>query len=490
MNTSYFGYPIINQFFSNMRNLSLIFLSRLCLSLGILYVSISCVNEAGKPTGESAGEITISPEYIHFWQFKGKPVLLLGGSDDDNLFQREDLLEQLDILQSIGGNYVRNTMSSRDSGNVWPFLQLSNGKYDLNQWEPEYWRRFETLLEETSARDIIVQVEIWATFDFYRDNWLVNPYNPVNNVNYSLERVKLTAEVPTHPVYTENNFFRSVPSHLNLEALLWHQSRFVKKLLSYSLQYNNVLYCMDNETSVTSEWGKFWSLYIQKQARLAGKSVHTTEMWNAWNLANPVHDETFDHPEIYSFVDISQNNHITGQAHWDNGLAQFERLKAMGVLRPVNNVKVYGNDGGRHKTTRNAIESYCQNVLMGCASTRFHRPTSGQGINATARAVIKSLREMTNKMRFFDAKPANELLLNREEHEAYCRAIPGKEYLLFFPANGEVSIDFSDENGTYSFQWMNLLENTIVKEDQFDAGGVVNFTTPGDDYYLLFVKKE
>jgi len=82
-----------------------------------------------------------------YWQYKGKPVLLLGGSDDDNLFQWTGarLIEQLDLLKSVGGNYVRCTMSSRGKGNVWPFARV-DGKYNLDQWDNEYWRRFENFL--------------------------------------------------------------------------------------------------------------------------------------------------------------------------------------------------------------------------------------------------------------------------------------------------------------------------------------------------------
>jgi len=66
-------------------------------------------------------------------------------------------------LVAAGGNYVRNTMSGRDEGNVWPFLEREDGLYDLEQWNPEYWRRFSTFLEETAQRDIVVQIEVWAT---------------------------------------------------------------------------------------------------------------------------------------------------------------------------------------------------------------------------------------------------------------------------------------------------------------------------------------
>ena len=65
--------------------------------------------------------IQVSQEFPQYWEYIGEPLMLLGGSDEDNLFQLSGLQEQLDLLVSVGGNYVRNTMSSRDSGNVWAF---------------------------------------------------------------------------------------------------------------------------------------------------------------------------------------------------------------------------------------------------------------------------------------------------------------------------------------------------------------------------------
>jgi len=267
-----------------------------------------------------------------YWQYAGKPILLIGGSKDDNLFQIPALKEHLDLLKSVGGNYVRNTMSSRDPGNVWQFRKV-NGKYDMEKWNDEYWKRFENFLRLTQERDIIVQIEVWATFDYYRDIWDVNPFNPKNNVNYTAKQTGLPEKVNTHPTRTENNFFWSVPAERNRKIVLKYQQRFVDKLLSYSLKFGNVLYCMDNETSVTPEWGKYWSQFIKSKAKAAGVSVHTTEMWDPWDLAHKMHSATFDHPETYSFVDISQNNHQKKQAHWDN--AQRQRARIANNIRPL-----------------------------------------------------------------------------------------------------------------------------------------------------------
>ena len=55
---------------------------------------------------------------------KGEPILLIGGSVEDNLFQIPNLKEHLELLKSVGGNYVRSTMSWVDEGDV-PPLQKS-----------------------------------------------------------------------------------------------------------------------------------------------------------------------------------------------------------------------------------------------------------------------------------------------------------------------------------------------------------------------------
>jgi len=375
-----------------------------------------------------------------YWQYKGKPVLLLGGSDDDNLFQwtGKRLTDQLDLLKSVGGNYVRCTMSCRDEGDVWPFARQGD-KYDLNQWNPEFWSRFETFLAETARRDIVVQIEVWATFDYYRDNWDRNPFNPKNNVNYTAKESGLPTQVNTHPVQCGNSFFFSVPKAKRLPRVLTHQRRFVEKLLSYSLGHGHVLYCMDNETSVTPEWGFYWATFIRETAKAGGKRVETTEMWDKWDLAHPQHKPTFDHPEIYTFCDISQNNHQKGQAHYDN--AQKQRRRIAKHIRPLNNVKIYGADTGRFGTTRDGIERFWRNIFGGLASARFHRPDSGQGLNKAAQRNIASARAVTDAIDIFVCEPHPGLLGDRKANEAYCLAQPGKQYAVYFPAAGDVTLN-------------------------------------------------
>jgi len=433
--------------------------------------------------------ISINNEDPRFWSYKGQPVLLLGGSAEDNLFQFKALAEHLDQLQVSGGNYVRCTMSSRDAGNLWPFATNSDDKYDLNIFNEEYWQRFNHFLQLTAERDIIVQIEIWATFDFYRDVWSENPFNPKNNINYNTQRSKLTEEVPSHPIYTENNFFRSVPSQMSLFRVLEYQQKFVDKLLSYSLEYDHILYCMDNETSVTADWGKFWSDYIKKIAlEKNNKNIYTTEMWDPWDLNHIAHRSTIDHPETYDFVDISQNNHNKGQDHWDKGQIQINRIHQSEHPRPVNNIKVYGADGNKFgHTDQDAVERFVRNVFLGAATTRFHRPEAGLGLNELARNVIACLRQVVNSYEHFNANDCTQLLVNREDNEAYMRANPNKSYLIYFPAGGSVSTDLNTLKQA-RIQWVNVTENLWMEPVDIEISSQTKIQAPDNQDWIAIIK--
>ena len=99
-----------------------------------------------------------------------------------------------------------------------------------------------------------------------------------------------------------------------------------------------MLYCIDNETNESPEWGKYWSRYIKSQA--GEVLVQTTEMWDAWDLQSAQHRHTLDHPELYSFFDLSQNNHRHGEEHWQNPQHIRQVIVNSGYIRPMNSVKI------------------------------------------------------------------------------------------------------------------------------------------------------
>ena len=434
------------------------------------------------------------PANRFYWQYRGQPVLLLGGSKEDNLFQVPDLEAQLDLLASVGGNYLRCTMSSRDPGDVWPFEQNSaTGLYDLNKPGQAYWERFHRFLDLTTERDIIIQIELWDRFDFSRAPWQDNPYNPKNNINYTVGASGLKPDIDTHPGQRENAFFRTVPTLENNTVVLPHQLQQVAAMLSLSLNYGNVLYCMDNETNSSPKWGAYWSGVIKEQAATAGVIVCTTEMWDDHSLLGPEHANTLDHPELYDFVDISQNNHQVNYEHWANPQEIRRRVRHSGHTRPLNSIKIYGANSGRYGTTRDAQERFWRNIFGGLASSRFHRPASGLGLNEIAQAHIRSMRMLTAEIDVFTCEPATELLSNRSRNEAYCTANPGTDYAVFFPDGGNVVLDVSSAEGKpLTVHWLDIRESQWTeapKSIPVDAGTDIQLVTPTEEGYWAAVIK-
>ncbi|WP_419194984.1 putative collagen-binding domain-containing protein [Novipirellula herctigrandis] len=425
----------------------------------LILLGFACCEWSVLATQPPATPDRICPSETHpfYWQYKGKDVLLLGGSVDDNLFQIPDLEKHLDEMKSIGANYIRNTMSDRHDGGfeLYPFRKLKSGKYDLDQWNDQYWDRFESMLRLTAARDIIVQIEIWDRFDYSRDHWLGHPFNPSNNINYTHKQSGLAGKYPKHPGQNEQPFFFTTPKQHDNALLLKYQRKFVEKLLSHSIKYGHVLYCVDNETSAEEAWATYWAEAIQRRSTKENLAVCITEMWDDWNLDGPHHRRTLDHPERYDFVDVSQNNHQKGQQHWDN--FQTLRSRLVNQPRPINTVKTYGADGNKFgHTSQDGVERFWRHVIGGAASARFHRPTAGLGLSDRAKNAIRAARKLEAIVPLWDLTPSSELLTNRDANEAYVAATPGKAYVVYFPNGGSVDIDLSSTSGRWNVTWINI----------------------------------
>lgn len=191
---------------------------------------------SGAAFADAADRIQPYSENSYYWQYKGEPVLLLGGSWQDNLFNHPiGLEEHLVLLESVGGNYVRNTMSHRNQGNLFAYTQRAgpgipleeDGKFDLDVFNVDYWLRFDDFLRMTHERDIIVQIEVFDPHDHFRDHqslggWSKHPFNPANNVNFTSDESGLPISANYRPIATPSAhpFWLAVPALENNELVL------------------------------------------------------------------------------------------------------------------------------------------------------------------------------------------------------------------------------------------------------------------------------
>ena len=455
-----------------------------------------------QPVTDRADRIRPHAAYPSYWEYKREPVLLLGGSKDDNLFQIPDLQEHLDLLASVGGNCIRNTMSDRqDKGyEAYPYRRLPSGKYDLTQWNDEYWRRFETMLRLTHERDVIVQIEVWDRFDQTdakgNGHWQKSPYRPANNTNYTGRQTGLADRYPAHPSRDRQPFYHSIPGMAQYrpkyDRIRKFQERFVAKMLSYSLPYGNVLYCMNNETSTDPRWGQHWMAFIRGKAAEVGTEVYVTDMFDdAWKPeVSAKLKQAIAQPELYPFLDVSQvNSRNFGEDHWRRSHWAVRQVAAR--PRPLNHTKIYsaGQTSFGSGTPKDGVERFWRNLIAGAASSRFHRPTSGIGLNEISQACIRSARKVETLVKFWHVDAHLDLLRDRGKNEAYLAAKPGEQYVLFFTDAGSVGLDLTQHVGTFRGRWVDINSGEWGDAVEWPAGRVVTVAAPGPGPWVAVATK-
>jgi hypothetical protein len=466
------------------------------LTLGITAV-VFLLSPVSFCRARSADRIKPYRENPKYWQYKSEPVLLLGGSKTDHIFLAEGLKEHLDEMVGVGANYVRNTMSQREGLDLKPHRRLADGKFDLDQWNPVYWRKFADCLKWCEERDIIIQIEVWDRFDYAQDNWLHSPWRPHNNVNYTSAESGLANNYPA-PAYRDRQpFFHAIPGmkgyNTKLDLVRRYQEEFVTRMLSYSLQYPNVLYCMNNETSTAPQWGRYWMKFIRDRAGEEGIEIFLTDMFDdGWKPQSSAKiRQAFDSPEIYPFIDISQvNSRAFQEDHWRNLLWLIQQRKA--YPRPLNHTKIYSDGQTRwgSGTPKDGIERFWRNLIAGSASCRFHRPTGGIGLNDVSKACIRAGRKVEQNVRFWDVEPRMGLLSDRETDEAYLSALPGEKYVLYFTEGGSVGLDLTGHRGRFQLRWISIRTGDWADKTVVSGDKVVTINAPSKAPWVATVVRQ
>ena len=490
------------------------------ISLICLTILSSCTYQGGHHTADQ-NYLQPYPENPYYWQINGKPTLLIGASDYHNIFQRPDLIEHLDLLQSVGGNYVRNTMASReilpDHRDLWPFEIVEETAdslifvFDLTRWNDEYWHRFDTMLKETAKREMIVDVTLWERHDFYRTRdqagWIRHPYNPANNVNYSeLESGFPTGEISyvsgdpasiTVQILNKDGeenideghpFFKTVPALDENEVVLPYQKAFIDKILSYTLKYDHVLYNMNNETREPNEWGEYWGAYILEKADERDLKIYMTDMQDAHDVTDESVARMMD-SELFTFVDISQNNFQKGDLHWDR--IRYIRDYLSENPKPITNIKVYGTDAEIWNpdywgSAQDGKERFWRNIIGGTSSTRFHRPPWGIGLNESAQAHVRSAAMFVERMNIFESTPGNDSRLETEQGSAWLLSNPGVQHAIYFPKAGSIRfhIDISQD---LIVEWLDIENSQWHSADIEIKDDVIWLETPGDGHWIALL---
>ena len=444
-------------------------------------------NIASYDTENEIRDSGIRPYHINpwYWEYNEEPVMLIGASDRDNLWQwtGETLTKHLDLIKSVGGNFVRNTMSDRNEGDTYAPKEVEDGLYDLEQWNEEYWNKLRYFLDETHRRSIFVQITLWDWFDLTGGDdygrFAVHPLNPANNITWE-----------TGTIENSRDYYGGSLSDDN-EPVLKYQHRYIEKLISITSQYDHILYNIGNESSLSAGWDLHWSGYIQQVAAEYGRQIHVTTMLFAPETSVR---RVMTYRDDFSFIEVSQNNQDalgprSGKQHWENLLYWREIILAQGLgPMPINNEKVYGQGVGTNTAAgsqRDAVERMWRNLFGGAAATRFHRPAFGYdveggwgiGISEPAQQTLRAMNMFLNEFDLFNAVPFRGCETVGNSVDSYCLADIGNAYAVYFPGGrATVHLDPWVHADRVAIKWLDVAslrwsEEEIVEPvwDDFDG---------------------
>ena len=320
-----------------------------------------------------------------------------------------------------------------------------------------------------------------------------------NNVNYSVDVIDGIEA-----------FYATVAA--GNETGLAYQHKYIDRLLSVTFAYDHVLYNIDNESQGGATWENYWAAYIHETAGEFGRRVYVTTM--QFDPSNAVR-AALSFPELYDFVEISQNNQDSrgarGPAHWEN-IIFWRQLLQSGSRgpAPMSNVKVYGQGSSANFSAGSeteAVQRFWRNVFAGCASSRFHRPaeTWGSGLSERVRLNLQAMDMFLEEFDIFSAAPNNNVLRHvvaspSSAMEAYALADIGNAYAIYFPRGRYVvGLDPWVHARSVRVRWLNIdtqewsapeVIDLQWEGSQYDWGdrAEIILKTPGNESYVALVE--
>ena len=219
------------------------------LACSLLLLLVPARSQAPEPP------IALHPQNTHYFLYRGQAMALVGSGEHYGAVLNGDLdyhkyletlsAEGMNYTRLFGGSYVevpaksfgilRNDLAPEPGRFVAPWARSAEpgyegggNKFDLEQWNPEYFSRLHDFLSDAAKRGIVVEITLFSSQ--YGDlQWNVSPFNRKNNVN-------LTDEIDWKKLNTLEN-----------GNILGYQEKYARKLVREASAYPNVIFEITNE---------------------------------------------------------------------------------------------------------------------------------------------------------------------------------------------------------------------------------------------------
>jgi len=428
-------------------------------------------------SGQTAarGPLRVHPENRrYFTDGSGKAVYLTGAHTWANLVDlgptdpppRFDFDAHLDFLGRYDHNFIRlwtwelvkwdtkaNGEKRVHTAFPHPFARTGPGtaadgkpKFDLDKFDPEYFRRLRTRVEAAGKRGIYVSIMLFEGWgmQFVPGAWRAHPFHPDNNTGGVGREVAQGVDIHTlkHP------------------AIRAIQERYVRKMVDTVNDLDNVLYEISNENHPPStEWQYHVIRFIHDYERGKAKQ-HPVGM--TFQYKGGSNKTLFDSPADW----ISPNSE--GGYRDDPPAADGRKV----ILTDTDHLwGIGGNVAWAWKSFLRGLSPLFMDPYDG--------GVLGQKGDPRWEAVRKSLGhtlKLARRLPLAAMTPQNDLAST-----GYCLATAGKaktQYAVYLPKGGEVSVDLSAAKGTLRVEWLHPGSGEMQPGGKTEGGQRRQFTAP------------
>lgn len=459
--------------------------------------------------GALAQPISLHPENPHYFLFRGKATAIISSSEHYGavLNPAFNIIRYLNTLHKEGMTYTRlftgtyfekegsfgiekNTLAPAPGMALLPWRRSNEtgaicggNKFDLNQWDENYFTRLKSFVEEAGKREIVVEVTLFSSIYGY---WDIQVLNPKNNINIKEEL--LQKDVQT----------------LNNGTALKYQENVVRKIVSELNSFDNVIYEIQNEPwsdhtiSIDSnneflnnadfkldghEWQKKIDVAdkpsLEWQKKIASYIVEEEKKLKNRHLIAQNYSNFY-----YPVPEVDQNVSILN-FHYAYPLAVEKNF----LHRKVIGFDESGFAGSKDVTYRKQAWKFIiaggglfnnldYSFTVGNEDGTAVNKAPGGGSNEL-RKQLKILSDFFHSFDFIRMSPDNSVVSMTQGSFARALAKRGKQYAIYITNGTRCDLKLSLPKGNYTTEWINTLNGSVVKAEKTDhSGGDITLTSP------------
>lgn len=338
-------------------------------------------------------------------------------------------------------------------------------KFDLTRFDDGYFERLRSRVQAAGRRGIYVAVmlfEGWVLQQKKAEWWRDHPFHPDNNIN------GIDGDA--------NGDGRGIEVHtLEVPAVTKVQEAYVRRVIAAVGDLDNVLWEISNEAgSYSTAWQYHFIRFIKAEEAKRPKQhpVGMTFQYNPSTKLRGNNQNLFDSPADW----ISPNQIAPGNYNYKTNPPPAEGRK---VIVPDTD-----HLGGIWGTPQWVWKSFTRGL-----NPIFMDPYDNEIIGKAPRASWNPVRASLGHTRAY-ADRMNLAAMTPQEALAstgYCLANPGKEYLVFVPGGGEVTVDLSAASGEFQVEWMHPVEGKITTGAASSGGAKRTFKAPFEGDAVLYL---